>query len=66
MTTPVVAVLDIESDWRAFVHELELVLADDERGIDLANLLRTERALVGQMQRLNTTVTRYAIARFGG
>jgi hypothetical protein len=57
---------DIESDWRAFARELKLVLADDERGIDLANLIRIEGKLVGRMQRLNTTVTRYAIGRFGG
>ena len=63
----VASLLDnIESDWRAFGRELELLLANDERGLDLANLLRIERSLVGQMQRLNTTITRYAIARFGG
>lgn len=56
----------IESEWRAFGVELDFILARDERALDVDRLLRIERGIVGQMQRLNTTITRYAIARFGG
>lgn len=56
----------VESDWETLILELDLVLTGNDRDVDIDRLVRLERDLVGQMQRLNSTMTRYAIARFGG
>ena len=47
-------------------NTFDLVLTGNARDIDIVRLVRLERDLIAQMQRLNSTVTRYAIARFGG
>ncbi len=63
----IVGLIDrIESNWATLILELDLVLTGNARDIDIVRLVRLERDLIAQMQRLNSTVTRYAIARFGG
>jgi len=55
----------IDSDWQAFGLELDLVVNDDDHDLDVDRLLLIEDRMIGEMQRLNSTITRFAIARYG-
>lgn len=55
---------NIQGDWQTLRKSLDIAVTGDEQLIDVDGLLRIESRLIQRLERLNATLTRYAIVRY--